>query len=254
MKSLASHIDYRVWCSMVESTETAGLVDALPSGLKRPFEKLFAKLQNVMLMLSKETKTDWAVITKAFATKSVFEFFRAVAFSITRVLAALKAFARVYQHGLLAVFHQIAKTKVFEKLQAGVMTVDEFLNDYPIFKKLAGPAIAGFMVWCFLHANFTWHPDLDMDFTPVIKAAFNGDWSFSQLLATPQALLALTTLFSSFLGITVLSPIWLAGSSRALLMALFYTGLKHMSHTSIYQAVRKRVYTQLIPGTGGVRV
>lgn len=242
---LEDHITYPVWCAMIDARETAGLVDALPAALKKPFEKLFSQLHAAMLQLAEETRTDWAVIAKAFATKSVYGLLKAVAFSVGRIFAALKAFASVYEHGLLAVFKAIHKTKAFERLRSGALTLDAFLNQYPLLKKLAGPAVAGFLIWCFLHANFTWHPDLDMDFTVIIQAAFHGNWSIEQLLLTPQALLSLTTLFTALAGIPLVAPIWLAGSVRSVLVALFYTGLKSLKNSTTMQAIAARVQKKL---------
>jgi len=243
--SLTEHVTYSVWCSMIDANETAGIVDALPKILRKPFEKLFSQMQSVMLKIAAETHTDWTIIAKAFASRSVYELLKAVAFSITKLYSAVKAFASVYEHGLLTVFNKIAATGAFQKLRSGVLKVDDLLNQYPILKKVAGPAVAGFLFWCFLHANFTWNPSLDMDFTPIFKAALNGHWSFEQLLLTPSALLALTTLFTSLAGITIMSPIWLATSNRAVMMALFYTGLKHLKNTKAGAAVAKRIYPML---------
>lgn len=89
--------------------------------------------------------------------------------------------------GLRKGFERIHKTKAFQKLHKGTITVDKFLNKHPVIKKAGGPLIAGALAYQWLNMSFS--GDFDDDFNlESLTDALKGEYSIEELLGTPDGL------------------------------------------------------------------
>lgn len=236
---LAQHIEHSHWtaiCSGVHESSLPFSVTAADiwqplkdKGLLERVGDFFGHMKNQMRTLAEHLKMSLGEIAEAFKSKQVFAFLKAIAFNVAKLLKPLKAFAELYHDGLLKVFAEIHKTKAFQALNSGAMKLDEFLDKYPLLKRLAGPAVAGLLIWMFLAANFTGSPSADMDLTAAIKAAISGSFSVAELFTSPSGIMALTLLLTSLSGVTWMTPMWLDSAVPFnILTALAYTGYKHL--------------------------
>lgn len=164
-------------------------------------------------------------IILAFRSKDMFAVLRAVRFNIMKLFNAVKKFAQLYSSGLQSVFKQMHDAGWFDKLRSGAAAVDELLETYPILRKLAGPAIAGLLLYIWFNMSFIGNPAYDLDITYIL-AAVVGNFSIEELFASPSgvqmlSLLALNTA-------TGLGAAYLGANLANFLLGLIYTGLKHL--------------------------
>lgn len=228
---LASSLTYEQWQQICMVQETAGLADMLEKfrslGLAAPVVALIKDFRKQIEKLADQMRLDWKVVAEAFASRPVYALLKAVGFSVKVLVKGIEMFAHLYKMGILTTFQALAKSKLIDKVRRGVVSIDALLSQYPLLKMLAGPAVIGFVVWCWLHANFTGHPGLDLDFSNLLHEVVHGSWTFEEILLSPAGLLSLATLFAGLTGIPLITPIWLAGGAvKSLFVALMYTGLK----------------------------
>lgn len=197
-------------------------------GMVKKLTQFIEHFRKVAEKIADEVGLELQQVIEAFQTKPMLAFFKAIKFSISALLKPLKAFADLYKAGILKVFEEIHRTGVFQKLHSGALKVDEFLDQYPIMRRLAGPAVAGLLLWMWCAADFTYSPSLDMDLTSILRAALAGHWSAAELFTSPEGLTALGLLVA---GLTMPwpSPAWLSADVPFnILVALCYTAFKHL--------------------------
>lgn len=214
-------------------------------GLFKHVNELFSRVKEMITHIAEEIGTDVREIIEVFRTKPMLAFLKAIKFSIMTLVKPLKEFAKLYKDGILKVMEEIHKTKAMQKLHSGAIKFDDFIAQYPILKKLTGPAIAGLLAWMWISANFTGHPELDIDLSAVFNAALHGQWSAAELFTSKQGLAALGLLFTG-LFTPWPSPAWLAsGLPFNALIALCYTAYKHVPKNSelkeSYQHIKSKI-------------
>lgn len=234
-------IDERTWttltaCALESNKLTASTqVEALDLwkkvkdlGLTKKLLDFIEHLKSVMQKLASELHLELKEVVAAFSTRPMFAFFKAVKFSLNAVFKPLKALDQLYRAGIMKVFAEIHKNGMFQKIHDGAIKVDELFDRYPILRKLAGPAVAGLLLWMWLSGNFTGEPGMDMDLTAMFKAALQGHWSAADLFTSPSGLAAITLLLTGLLSPWP-SPAWLnIAIPLNLLVALCYTAFKHL--------------------------
>lgn len=234
---LASHMELPHWHAVLSACATNSRPETsadlwkiiTDKGLLKRVSDLIDHMTKTIKQTATELKMEALDIIAAFKTRPMFAFFRAVKFSVNLLIKPIKAFAELYRAGLMKVFVELHKSRAFQALNDGAIKLDEFLSRYPILKRLAGPAIAGLLIWMFLAGNFTFHPDMDMDLIGVVKAALFGDWSVAELFTSPQGLMALGLLITGLGALPWPSPAWLAlATPKNILIALCYTSFKHL--------------------------
>lgn len=232
---LAAHVDHEQWAVILAHIADPRKVESLDiwktltsKGTLQQINDLFVHIKTFIHEAAKALGIEVKAIVEAFKTKPMFAFLKAIKFSLSLILKPLKAFADLYKDGILKVFAEIHKSSAFQKLHEGALSVDEFLNQYPILKRLAGPAVAGLLIWIFLSGNFTAHPDLDMDLSAVIKATLQGHWSAAELFTSKEGLTSIGLLLSGLLAPWP-SPAWLnVHTPINILVAMCYTAFKHL--------------------------
>jgi len=211
-------------------------------GMVKRLTEFIEHFRKMAEKLSHEFGLEIHEIVEAFQTAPMLGFFKAIRFSIALLLKPIKAFADLYKEGILKVFHELHTTQVFQKLHSGALKVDEFLEQYPIMRKLAGPAIAGLLLWIWLSGNFTGAPAIDMDLTAMMKAALQGHWSAAELFTSKEGLAMLGLLVA---GLTTPwpSPVWLSMALPFnLLVALCYTAFKHLKgENAVVQKIKQHI-------------
>ena len=197
--------------------------------------------KKVLTEIAEMGKVSFDELIEAFKSKELFQIFKAVHFSLKKLLAAVQALGGLVSKGLFAVLGEIEKTGAFQDIRKGVMKVDDLLDKYPIVKKLAGPALAGLLLWIWLNSAFTGDPELDLDLSYVI-GAFAGHFTITDLFMSKEGLAMLALLVGGFTGIGVS---WLAASNAInLLLALLYTGSKKAKEKNLFQSLKNLIHPQ----------
>lgn len=233
-----SYVDYsRVVSAVMQSRELAFSVPA-------QLVKFAAELKAAAAPVLESGKVALGELLAVLKSRSLFEVLRHFKFSLSSALKAVTAAAKLVPRGLRTMMQALSDTKVVEALRSGALTVDSFLEKHPVARQLAGIALAGFLLWMWLNMSFTGDADFDLDLS-VIGDALRGDYSFKDLLGTPEGLTSLVLLVT---GMTAgISFPWLAGSAANLVLALVFTIAKRLHKTGFVQALKSLV--DLSPGS-----
>lgn len=174
-------------------------------------------------------------LLEAFKSKDLFSIFKAAGFSLKKLYHAVQAFTGLIPKGLQAFFQHMQDGKILKALKSGSLRVDEFLDQYPILKKLAGPAMAGLLLYMWYHMAFTGNADFDLDLSSVVTA-LKGQFSVYDLFASPGGLTALCALGVGLSGFG--GAVWLGAAMSNLVLALLFTGAKKAKETEMFKRLK----------------
>lgn len=187
-----------------------------------------------------------SVLLEAFKSKDLFRVFKAAGFSLKKLFGATQALLAILPKGLMAVFAHLQDGKVFQALKSGAMKIDEFFDQHPVLRKVAGPALAGLLIWIWLNSAFTGDPNFDLDLAS-IAAALSGRFSIEELFASPSGLTCLAALGAGFTGIGVA---WLGANVANFILALLFTGAKKAKETDLIKKLRTSLKPSQIQASG----
>ena len=188
--------------------------------LTREWVTIFRQLKNELNKIAKEFKVSYIDIIKSFQTKDVYSILKAFKFNIKLILRGFNELTKFFRSGLLAIFKDIYRTNIIQKLRSGTLKTDDFLNRYPLLKKISGVAIAALLLYIWLNMTFIGDLDYDFNFSDIV-GSLKGTFSIADLFMSPNGLM-LVTLFGSGAALGLSMP-WLGKSSYNLMLAIFYT-------------------------------
>jgi hypothetical protein len=199
---------------LLSGQETAGLFGDIGMALI-PFIK----------ELSEEFKIGVKDLIEAFKNKELFKLLRAIKFNLGTLVKAVTSAGKMINASLRTVFKQIEQHEWIQKLKKGVIKVDDLINQYPIFKKITGPVLAGLLLLMWIKMSFIGDFEYDFDMTDIVNA-IKGNYSIYDLLTTAEGLQNLTLFILG--AATGLSFVWLVSHAGLnILMGLLYTQYKH---------------------------
>jgi len=137
------------------------------------------------------------------------------------------------RQGLFEIFSELYKTKIYQKIRQGTIKFDEFAEKYPLLKKVTGSVVAGLLFFMWTQMTFIGNLDYDFDFTN-IALALKGAYSLEDIFGSPDGLM----LIGLFATGSIISVPWLGRTIYNLMLAIFYTGIKHTAKSEL-PAVRK---------------
>ncbi len=224
-QNLTKDITYEIYVDLITVNDFHNLNENVFSKIKnmklpREILSLFRNLKNELSKIAQQFKLSLNDIITVFKHKDVYKMLKAFGFNIKLIFKSINEITTFIRSGLLEVFKVIYKTKTIQKLRSGVIKIDDFLNKYPILKKIGGVAIAGLLIYLWLNMTFIGDLDYDFNFSDVI-AALKGSFSIADLFLSPEGLM-LITLFGSG-ALFGLSIPWLGRSLYNLVLAIFYT-------------------------------
>lgn len=197
----------------------------------------FKDIKEFVVKVGKDLAVSVQDIARAFKERSVFGVLKAFGFSIWKILKAIQQASALLSGGLLKVFQEIHKSGVAQKLHSGAMKIDEFLDKYPIIKKLSGPVIAGILLYIWLNMSFLGDTSFDLDISH-IAAAVTGGFTLTKLFTSPEGMMMITLLATGMAG---LSFPWLGGKIYNLTLALAYTGFKRLRDNAMVARLRTKM-------------
>jgi hypothetical protein len=225
-------LTYEVWCDFLGNIES----DTLSEGIKDQIAKASKDVRDAIVGVFKSIKDEIFTIVKDFGIslkeivkglrdRDVYQILRGLKFNVVVLERAFREFRYFWVRGLQSVFKEISENKYIQKIRMGLMTIDEFLDKFPILKKATGPAVGGFLLFMWLNRGFTGRVDYDLDVSDILSA-LAGKYSFADILASPKGLMTLTIIATGGLGGFV-SATWLASSTANIVLALVYTGVRN---------------------------
>jgi hypothetical protein len=157
------------------------------------------------------------------------------------MLKCLNELTTLIDKGLLTIFKEIYKLKIFQKLKSGAIKIDEVLDQYPTLKKISGFGMAGILLYIWLNMTFIGSFGYDFNFSDII-GALQGSYQIADLFVSPQGLM-LMTLFGtgSLFGLSI--P-WLGRSLYNLTLAIIYNGYrlaKDMPTKDVYDKIKSNL-------------
>lgn len=200
----------------------------------------FGSIKSEIMKIADDLGIGIKDVLNAFKSGTIFDLLKALHFNLVVLLKAINALSGLVRQGLFSIFKDIAKTGAFQKIQKGVMRVDELFDKYPILRKVTGPVVAGLLFYMWTQMTFIGNLDYDFDFTSIMQA-LQGKYTLADLFASPQGLM-MATLFTT--GGLISVP-WLGATTYNLVLALVYTGYKYYSGSdnSILKKLHQRIRT-----------
>lgn len=219
---MTSRITYeqyeRALASMVQ---TPGTVRAW--GIPAPLTKFVASIKEDLMELAKDIGCGLLDLVKALANRDAFALLRSIKFNLAALIKGLRSVLALLPRGLNALFHELRESGLLDKLKDGSLAVDIFLNNYPILKKLAGPALAALLFWMWTQASFIGDPWTDFDLSTV-GAALTGHYSVHDLFTTEAGLTGLTLFIA---GVTTgIGVAWLGETTYNAILALAFSAAR----------------------------
>jgi hypothetical protein len=212
-------ISYSLYCSIIENHLNEGFLGDLKDKAVQLAVKILGPIKDYIQKISEDLKVGILKVIEAFKQKSVFEFLKSIKFNLRIVLKSFNELTSLIRNGLFKVFEKISKTGVFKKLRDGAIKIDEFLDQYPLIKKIGGLAVAAILIYMWLNMTFIGDLEYDFNWNDIIMA-IAGKFSITDLFFSPSGLMLMTL----FVTGPYISVPWLGSSIYNLCIALFYTG------------------------------
>lgn len=175
--------------------------------------------------LATKTGKDISEIVDLFKDAKVFKFFKTIKFNLGKLWDIVKKGFKFYGDLQRAIAKYIAETKIVKWTEAELAKLDEWLQNHPKFKRVAGIAVAGLLLFIWLNMSFTGDFFYDFDWSDLL-AALAGKFSLAELFAGVEGTRLLLLFASgSLLG---LSFPW-GGSMGAQFVTAVIVGLRNLS-------------------------
>jgi len=216
----------------------------VPGALK----KLWSELKEIGQELTESAGIGWDAIVKAFQEKSVFTLLKGLGFSVKKLLKAVSKASAIPAHALFIALDELIEafgdSETLKRLNVHerVERLDEVIKRHPVLSKLTGVAVAGFLIWQYLHTSNTGDVHYDLSLVDTILNCIKGDYSLADMFASKQGLKDISVLLfglaSGGMGLTSYGASHVehaltflgkhAGTAASILLALFYAGAKKL--------------------------
>jgi hypothetical protein len=144
---ILENLDYELYCQLISFEVDESLLGRLKEKGMEFLTKIFGPIKNTLMKIAEDFKVGISQVVEAFRQRSIFGFLKAVRFNIGVLLKSIGEVAKLLRQGLEKVFQHIANTAVIQQLRRGTLKIDEFLDRYPLLKKIGGIAIAGLLLY-----------------------------------------------------------------------------------------------------------
>lgn len=215
-------------------------------GIKGKVGKILNYVKTTFVEIGDDLKSAGAEIIKAFKDKSIFAILKSFGFSLGKMLSSVEKATGLIHKGVHKTFEELHRTAVFKAIAKGTKKIDEVLEQYPILKKITGPAVAGLLILTWLNMTFVGNFDYDMDITSWFDAAL-GNFNLYEYFASPRGLTMLAFLASGVLSGGVLSVAWLGSTHANLAAAVSYAALKKVrADPDLLNRLRQKIQRKTI--------
>lgn len=218
-EQIIESIDFELYCQLISPDIDENFLRNLKDKGMEFLLKVFKPIKDTLLKIAGDFKVGISEVVSAFRERSIFNFLKAVRFNIGVLLRSIGEVGKLVRQGLMKVFEEISKSGVIQQLRKGTLKIDQFLDQYPLLKRIGGIAVAGLLLYIWLSMTFIGDLDYDFNWGDII-GALSGSFTITDLFLSPSGLMMITL----FLTGGLISVPWLGSSSYNILVALFYTG------------------------------
>jgi hypothetical protein len=239
----ASGITYEQYAQVITAAFNPSITAfSVPSILKG----LWGDLKAIGTHLKESGDVAWEHIVAAFKEKSIFTLLKGVGFSLKKLLQAIHAAMKIPSNAFHAFIQEVVKDfgslEAVKKLdiKTRLAKLEALLKKHPAIARVSGIALAGFLIWMFIHASFLGHPANDLGLVDAVLDCIHGNFDLVEMFTSPAGLHAIGCLaFGLATGGASLFDYgfsnaehllsWMgdsAGGVYGLLLALFYKGAK----------------------------
>lgn len=180
---------------------------------------------------------DIETVAIAFKEPSVYNTVKALGAGITGASRVVMGSLRTIGKSLTVGGAAIHDTESFQKLERGIIKVDEFMQKNKPLSTLSAVAVSGLAIGQWLRMSFSGDIESDFDLT-IIPQAFAGEAGFRELIATPDGIKGMGLLSAGMA--TGGLPIWMGGAT-GLALALTYSGLQSAGQTEAGKVMKERM-------------
>jgi hypothetical protein len=170
----------------------AGLLDhikRLPDIGAAAKKGLVTELKSQIHHVSDNLKISKDAVVKAFNEPKLSNMLEACGYSFATMYGAFHMGHKIAEEGALHVIAHFAEHTALHKLahksSHKAKAIDDFINKYPVMKKVTGPALAGLILYGYTLTEP--HKLADWDLSKV-KHALTGDFGVTDFMNTPEAL------------------------------------------------------------------
>lgn len=213
------NITYEMYSEYLGSVLNENVFNTIKDRVTETALKVLRPIREFVVNVANDFNVGISKVVEAFRNRSIFDFLKAIRFNFRSILRALKDLTGLVRQGILGIFERLAKSNMIERIRSGVSKIDDFFDEYPLLRKVAGIAIAGILIYIWLNMTFIGDFDYDFNWADII-AAFAGSFTLVDLFLSPAGLMMITL----FVTGPFISVPWLGASTYNLIVALFYTG------------------------------
>lgn len=246
----ASDVSYEQYAAVVSSLAAdPHKIQAFDFKVPGALKKLWSELKAVGELLKESAGIGWDAIVQAFKEKSVFKLLKGLGFSVAKLLKAVKKAVAIPAATLFQALDDLVETfgssKLLQHLDVHerVAKLDQLIHRHPVLTKLTGLAVAGFVIWMFLHSSSTGDSDYDLTLVDTVLSCIHGDYSLADMFASKQGLKDISVLLfglaSGGLGVTAYGASKIepalkflgshSGDAASIMIALFYAAAKKLN-------------------------
>jgi hypothetical protein len=207
---------------------------------KASVKNVFRRLKHEAISIAADLGASKEEVANAFKQKDVKSALGKVGYSLKKAGDAVSKTVGVINTALSQSFQEIEKAGGLKKLKAGTQKVDEFLDKHPVVKKMAGPLVAGALLYQWNNMSFSGDFNDDFDITSMINATV-GDYAISDLVSSSSGAKALTQLIVGLATGKVLSSAVSFPWKLGIQAAIVYTGAKKAGQSDLVKKAMQKI-------------
>lgn len=211
--------------------------------LKDYLGSLYNELKSTLIKTASQLNLTAEQVYQAFSTawkqKSMLQFLKAIGFSVKSLIKGVMQLTDLGSAGLIKIFEELNKFSAFQKIESGLMTIDQVIAKYPMLSKVKGPALVALIFIGWVNMTFIGSVKYDFKWDQMLNA-IKGNESLASVLAGPKGMM-----FIALIGTgTILNIGWAwFGLAGNVVFALVYTAYSNSSSIdlTVLNKLRKRI-------------
>jgi heme exporter protein D len=237
IEPIIENLTYEGYCEVLDHVFLNERLDeTIVDFCKLEFTRLCADFKADIERIIKEFHISGLMIVRAFKHPTMFSVLRVFKFNLYALWDSLSHLTDLIRKGLYDTMDELGKTGVMQKLDKGMISLDEVLEKHPILKFMTGPILAASMVFMWLNMTFIGNFKYDMNLTKIVDA-IKGKYTIKDFLTSVEG----RSMVALFAMGTVGSFIWLGSNILNLILALLNTGFLLIKETELAKTIRSKL-------------
>jgi hypothetical protein len=242
----ANDITYELYCSTIDTLDpSVQTAFSIPG----PLGALMDHLKELTHELVDGLKIGIKDVIVALKQKDIFALLKGIGFNLKVLVNAFVKLAHAGPKLLIETLKSLEEEGWLDKIKSGAAKVDDVLHAHPILTKVGGVVIAALLLYLWINASFTGHPNTDLNMTSIVMA-LKGHFDVADLFADPEGLTGVILSISGMAGLNT-GISWLGHlvqdsadvvTALNLCLALVYTGLAHAGKMGIANKIKPYLF------------